>query len=106
MKETPEAIKEKAYTALKALGTSRVIVARRLKAMNCYGIPSDGSACPVAQYMKRKTFRNRYPVVGLKFFQYIDTNYKVTIPLPRPVRMFVTAFDNKRFPSLILKRKR
>lgn len=107
LNETPVSLKAKARLALKALGNTPLTVARRLLALKCYGEPGSADMCPVAQYMKRKSFRLRQPVVHTRIgkFVFFTGSEFCAVPLPAAVITFAKQFDVDRYPSLIRRHK-
>lgn len=102
--QADERLQMKAYEALLHLGETGDTVARRLRTARCHGERHTSRSCPVAQYMKKKSFSSRAPrVKGTEFVFKCGTRY-LMVPLPSAVRNFIRMFDDGHHPSLELKK--
>jgi hypothetical protein len=92
-------------SALKALGTTPRRVADRLHAGRHLGEPGEASDCPVARYLSAVLDRHVTVTVGIEDV-YIQpagpaTAGQFRVSLPRPVRRFISRFDNGEFRHLL-----
>jgi len=94
-----EELHEKARRCLKELGPSSDKVAMTLKRMGVKGIPGEAKHCPIANYMKKKTFRLLSPLVA-GTFSFNGPLGREFVYLPRSVTAFVKRFDQEKYPFL------
>jgi len=103
-------IKQQTRALLVGMGTSPDSVARSLRAAGAVGVPKSNRSCPVALYLRASMGadpRIRSVAVG-HCSLVIEINSprdlrpagRLDVQLPKPVRQFVAAFDEGRFPDV------
>ncbi|HXW34884.1 MAG TPA: hypothetical protein VEJ87_09930 [Acidimicrobiales bacterium] len=93
---------------LSSLGDSVDAVVTRLRSAGVRGTPTNAEQCAVAVYLRAvMTSDNRVRSVSVGNTSVMIApeqrwRRSVAVPLPPPVRQFIEAFDERRFPELVV----
>ena len=90
---------EEVQQALIALGSTPQEVHDALLAAGCKGVPLDQTNCPISTFLRLKCSVISPRVIPNTGWRYGE---KLSIPLPTACNEFALAFDEQKFPDLIL----
>jgi hypothetical protein len=100
------ALKEETMLLLKDLGADVQSVATALGAAGVRGRRGSSSDCPVARYLNaimgadRRVDRLRVGLAGVMIHRDRWWSPPVVVPIPKPVKGFIMAFDRGEMPEL------
>lgn len=97
---------------VRGLGDGPAAVAESLAEAGVHGVPADARQCAMAMYLRAvmqadarvasvRVFHDRVVVATPGQFR----QHRVVVPLPAPVRAFVSGFDAQRYPELVGRRR-